>query len=57
METPAGTATDTSTIEKTTLVLRKRKVTQGSAMIDLDFGGDKATGKMSIEAAATKRLR
>ena len=48
METPGGTATDTSTIEKSTLVLRKRNVTQGPVVIDLDFSGDKAAGKMSM---------
>jgi dipeptidyl aminopeptidase/acylaminoacyl peptidase len=48
METPGGTATDTSSIEKSTLVLRKRNVTQGPVVIDLDFSGDKAAGKMSM---------
>ena len=48
METAGGTATDTATIEKTTLILRKRNVTQGPVVIDLDFSGDKAAGKMSM---------
>ena len=48
METPGGTGTDTSTIEKTTLILRKRSVAQGPVTIDLDFSGDKAAGKMSM---------
>jgi dipeptidyl aminopeptidase/acylaminoacyl peptidase len=48
METPGGMATDTSTIEKTTLILRKRSVTQGPVQIDVDFRGDKAAGKMSM---------
>ena len=48
METPGGTATDTSTIEKTTLILRKRSVTQGPFQMDVDFSGDKAAGKMSM---------
>jgi hypothetical protein len=48
METPGGTGTDTSTIEKTTLILRKRSVAQGPIAIDLDFSGDKAAGKMSM---------
>jgi dipeptidyl aminopeptidase/acylaminoacyl peptidase len=48
METPGGTATDTSTIEKTTLILLKRSVTQGPVVIDLDFSGNKASGKMSM---------
>jgi dipeptidyl aminopeptidase/acylaminoacyl peptidase len=46
-ETPGGTATDTSSIDKTTLILRKRNVAQGPVTIDLDFSGDKASGKMS----------
>jgi dipeptidyl aminopeptidase/acylaminoacyl peptidase len=48
MDTPGGTGTDTSTIEKTTLILRKRSVAQGPFAIDLDFAGDKATGKMGM---------
>jgi dipeptidyl aminopeptidase/acylaminoacyl peptidase len=48
METPGGAVTDTSTIEKTTLVLHKRNVTQGPVVIDLDFSGDKAAGRMSM---------
>jgi dipeptidyl aminopeptidase/acylaminoacyl peptidase len=48
METPGGTATDTATIEKSTLILRKRNLAQGPATIDLDFSGDKAAGKMSM---------
>jgi dipeptidyl aminopeptidase/acylaminoacyl peptidase len=48
METPQGTATDTATIDKSTLILRKRNLTQGPMAIDLDFAGDKAAGKMSM---------
>ncbi|MGB8259124.1 MAG: alpha/beta fold hydrolase [Terracidiphilus sp.] len=48
METPAGAVTDTATIEKSTLILRKRNVVQGPVTIDLDFCGDKAAGKMSM---------
>jgi dipeptidyl aminopeptidase/acylaminoacyl peptidase len=48
METPGGTATDTATIEKSTLILRKRNLTQGPVTIDVDFSGDKAAGKMSM---------
>ena len=48
METPGGTATETATIEKSTLILRKRNVAQGPVTIDLDFSGDKAAGKMSM---------
>ena len=38
----------TATIEKTSLILRKRNVKQGPVLIDLDFAGDKAAGKMGI---------
>jgi dipeptidyl aminopeptidase/acylaminoacyl peptidase len=48
METPGGTATDTTTIEKTTLILQKRNIAQGPVVIDLDFSGNKAAGKMSM---------
>jgi dienelactone hydrolase len=48
MESPQGTATDTAIIEKSTLILRKRNVTQGPVVIDLDFAGNKAAGKMSM---------
>jgi dipeptidyl aminopeptidase/acylaminoacyl peptidase len=48
METQGGTATDTATIEKGTLIPRKRSVSQGPVKIDIDFSGDKAAGKMSM---------
>jgi dienelactone hydrolase len=48
METPGGPATDTSTIEKTTLILQKRNIVQGPVAVDLDFSGNKAAGKMSM---------
>ena len=47
METPMGAATDTSTLEKSSLVLRKRTVKQGPVGITVDFAGGKATGNMS----------
>ncbi|HUI53843.1 MAG TPA: alpha/beta fold hydrolase [Bryobacteraceae bacterium] len=47
-ETPGGTATDVATIEKGTLIVRKRTAHQGPAAIDLDFAGDKVSGKMSM---------
>jgi hypothetical protein len=48
METQGGTAADTATIEKGTLIPRKRSVSQGPVKIDIDFSGDKAAGKMSM---------
>lgn len=48
MDTPQGTATDTATLEKGSLLLLKRSVRQGPVAIDLDFAGNKAAGKMSM---------
>jgi len=48
METPMGAATDTVTLEKGSLVLRKRAVKQGPVSITVDFAGGKATGTMSM---------
>jgi dipeptidyl aminopeptidase/acylaminoacyl peptidase len=48
METPQGTATDTATLEKSTLLLQKRNVQQGPVVIDLNFADNKAAGKMSM---------
>ena len=47
-ETPQGTATDTASIQKTTLLLQKRSLKQGPVAIDIDFADNKATGKMSM---------
>ena len=47
-ETPQGTATDSATIQKASLVLQKRSVKQGPIAIDVDFADNKATGKMSM---------
>lgn len=48
MDTPQGAATDTATIEKGSLLLLKRSVKQGPVAIDLDFAGNKAAGKMTM---------
>ena len=48
METPMGAAIDTSTLEKGSLVLRKRSVKQGPISITVDFAGGKATGNLSM---------
>lgn len=45
---PAGEAVDTATVEKGTLILRKRTVKQGPVAIDLAFEGGKATGTMAM---------
>ncbi len=48
METPGGNVTDTATLEKGSLILLSRKLTQGPVNIDLSFAGGKATGKMTM---------
>jgi len=48
MDTPMGAATDVVTLEKGSLVLRKRSVKQGPVSINVDFAGGKATGTMSM---------
>ena len=48
MDTPQGAATDTATLEKGSLLLLKRSLKQGPVAIDLDFAGNKAAGKMSM---------
>jgi len=48
METPMGAATDTGTLEKGSLVMRKRSVKQGPVNVTVDFAGGKATGNMSM---------
>jgi dipeptidyl aminopeptidase/acylaminoacyl peptidase len=45
--TPMGLATDTCTLEKGTLVVKSRKVTQGPLSIDLSFAGSKVTGSVA----------
>ena len=45
---PMGDAMDTATLDKTTLVPRKRSIKQGPAVIDLSFAGGKATGTVAM---------
>ena len=52
MQTPAGEATDTVTLEKGTLQVRKRSIKQGPVAIDLSFDNAKATGTMAMGGAA-----
>jgi dipeptidyl aminopeptidase/acylaminoacyl peptidase len=49
IETPMGQITDTATLDKSSLALRKRSVKQGSVTINVDFTGNKATGTMSMD--------
>jgi hypothetical protein len=48
METPQGNATDTATIDKSSLTLLKRTLQQGPMTINLDFAGNKATGTATV---------
>jgi hypothetical protein len=48
MESPMGQASDVSTLEKGTLVLRSRTIKQGPATVNIDFAGNKATGNMNM---------
>jgi dipeptidyl aminopeptidase/acylaminoacyl peptidase len=45
---PMGTIVDEATIDKGTLLLRKRVVNQGPAVVEVAFTGGKATGKMAM---------
>jgi dipeptidyl aminopeptidase/acylaminoacyl peptidase len=47
-QTPMGPVTDTTVLDKTTLVPRKRSVKQGPVSIELAFEGGKATGTMAM---------
>jgi hypothetical protein len=48
METPMGQVTDTTTLEKGTLALRKRSVHQGPGAININVTGNQATGSMTM---------
>lgn len=48
LEGPMGQATTTVTMEKGSLVVRKLSLTQGPAVINLEFTSNKATGTMDI---------
>ncbi len=48
MQTPMGEATDTTVLEKGSLILRQRSVKQGPAAVNLEFKDNKATGSMNI---------
>jgi dipeptidyl aminopeptidase/acylaminoacyl peptidase len=48
MDTPQGTVTVVSILEKGTLISRKFNLKQGPVAIDLNFAGDKAVGNMNM---------
>jgi len=45
---PMGDAVDVTTLDKSSLVLRKRSIRQGPATIELTFDGGKAVGTMAM---------
>jgi dienelactone hydrolase len=47
LDTPNGSVTQVSSLEKGTLITRKLSVKQGPVSVDLNFAGDKAVGNMS----------
>lgn len=47
-QSPMGSATDTATLEKGTLLLQRREVSQGPVSIHLNFAGNKAAGSMTV---------
>jgi dienelactone hydrolase len=51
-DTPQGQIVDVSTIEKGSLVLKRRSVKQGPVAIELDFKDNKASGTMSMNGQA-----
>jgi dipeptidyl aminopeptidase/acylaminoacyl peptidase len=53
VETPMGQMIDTATLDKGTLVLRKRSVKQGPVSIDLAVEGNKASGSMNMNGKET----
>ncbi|MGI8958688.1 MAG: S9 family peptidase [Bryobacteraceae bacterium] len=52
MQTPMGAVTDTTVIEKRTLIPRRRHVKQAQVAIDLTYDQGKATGTMMINGQA-----
>ena len=53
VESPMGAMTDTATLEKGTLIVRKRSVKQGPVTIDLAVDGSKASGTMNMNGKET----
>ena len=51
-DTPYGKIIDVATIEKGTLILKHRSLTQDPVVIELDFKGNKVTGTMTTSGQA-----
>ncbi len=52
-DTPMGQMTDTATLDKATLTVRKRSVKQGPVDIELAVEGNKATGSVNMNGKET----
>ncbi len=48
VQMPMGEASDTTVLDKTTLVVRKRSIKQGPVAVELAFDGGKATGTFAM---------
>jgi dipeptidyl aminopeptidase/acylaminoacyl peptidase len=48
MDTPMGQAVDTAVLDKDSLALRTRRITQGPMTSNFDFAGDKAAGSVNM---------
>jgi hypothetical protein len=48
MQTPMGLATETTVLEKGSLIVKQRTLMQGEAAINVDFTPDKASGNLTI---------
>jgi len=47
-DTPMGAATDTATVEKGSLILKKRVAKQGPMSVEMQFEGNKMTGTLTM---------
>jgi dipeptidyl aminopeptidase/acylaminoacyl peptidase len=53
VETPGGPMTDSASLDKTSLTVRRREIRQGPAEIHLSFSGAKAAGSVSMNGRET----
>ncbi len=53
---PMGTATDVTTLDKSTLVVRKRSIQHGPAKIEISCDDGSATGTLTLDGGETKQL-
>jgi hypothetical protein len=51
VDMPNGQMTDITSLERPSLILRKRTLKQGPVVVSLDFSGNKAAGSLSISGA------